>query len=120
MVGLRADMLHLVLPELQLEARLATPVRVLPAVVGQHLLRNAILRTGLPVHLEHMLRSLRGIQAKAHEVAAVVVHEADQVHLLARKAEAHDVRLPHLVRCRTLEEPGFGGIVLANSLGWRG
>ncbi len=84
MVRLRAYVLHLVLRKLRLEPGLAAPVRVLPAIVRKHLLGNAVLRTRFAVHLKNMLGGLRRIQAKAYEISTVVIHKADQVHLLAR------------------------------------
>ena len=63
MVRLRTDVLHLVLLKLGLEAGLATPVRVLTPVVRQHLLGDAVFRTGLPIDFKHMLRGLGSIQA---------------------------------------------------------
>ena len=63
-----------------------------------------------------MLGGLRRIQAKAYEISTVIIHKADQVHLLASQAEAHDVRLPHLVRGGPFEKPRLRRIVLTRRL----
>ena len=118
MVRLGLDVLHLVLRKLCLELGLAPPVRVLAAVVGEHFLRHSVLSAGLPIDFKHMLGGLGGIQAKAYNISTVVIHKADQVHLLSSHAEAHDVRLPHLVGRSTLKKSGLRRIMLA-PLFWR-
>lgn len=69
MVRLRLEVMHLILPHLLLEPRLPTPRRVLPAVVGQHLLRRLVLRRGTAVHLQNVFRRLAPVQFQTRHVA---------------------------------------------------
>jgi hypothetical protein len=56
-----ADMLDAVFLQLLLEAGLAPPVGVLPAVIGQNLLGDPVVGHRPPVGLEHMLRGLAAV-----------------------------------------------------------
>lgn len=87
-----------------LELRLASPHRVLPSVVGQHLGRLSVRRDASLERLHHQRRLLVVRKRVADHEAAVVVHEhADVQPLSAPKSKREDVRLPQLVRRRPLE-----------------
>lgn len=87
-----------------LKLRLATPRRVLPALIGQHLLRLAVLGNPTLERFDHQTRLLVMRHRPRHDVARVVVHEADEVHaLMASQFEREDVALPQLIRRRALE-----------------
>lgn len=91
-------------PQLLLEVRFAAPRRVLPALVGQHLLRLAVRRDAALEGLHHELRLLMVREVMRHDEARVVVHESRQVQpLVTAQQEREDVRLPELVRLRALE-----------------
>ena len=112
MVGTGTDVLDAVLFHLPFEAGLAPPVRVLPAIVGEHLFGHTVLGNAAPVGLQHVGGRLAAIQPQGGNVAAVVVHEADQVGVATRQPEGHDVALPQLVGTGAFEEPGLGWILL--------
>ena len=112
MVRGAADMMDAVLGQLLLEARLAVPAGVLPPVVREHLLGNAMLADRRAVHLHDVLARLAPEQAQADDIAGVVVDEPDQVGVPPIQPEAEDVRLPHLVRRCPLEEPRLGRVLL--------
>ena len=109
-VGLGADVGDAVLGQLQLEAGLAAPGGVLAAVVGEHLAGCPVFRYRAAVNLDDRLRGLAAEQLEAHDVPRVVVHERDQVRVVAAQPEAEDVALPHLVGGRPLEKPGLARI----------
>jgi hypothetical protein len=89
-----------------LKLRLATPRRVLPTLIRQYFLRLAILRNAALDRLDYQTRFLVMRHRPRHDVARVVVHEADEVHaLMAAQLEGEDVALPHLIRRRALEAP---------------
>nr|WP_319525794.1 hypothetical protein [uncultured Desulfosarcina sp.] len=117
MVGTGTDMLDTVFFHLPFEARLAAPVRVLTAVVGEHLPGNAVLGNTATVGLQHVFGGLAAVQSQGDDIPAVIVHEADQVGVAAGQPEGHDIALPHLVGSRTFEKSGLGGILLRLTLG---
>jgi hypothetical protein len=111
-MGPALQVVHAILLELGLEAGGAPPAGKLPALVGEQLLRDAVLRHRPAVHLQHVLRRLAAKHVQPHHVAGVVVDKADQVGVLAAQAEGEDVGLPELVRRGPLEEARLGGITL--------
>src|ERR1017187_10647169 len=111
MMGLAAEVMPPVLLQLVLEAGLASPGGVLPTVVGEHLLGRAGLAHSGAIDLQHVLCRLAAKQIQPDEVARMVVDKTDQVRVLAAEPEREDVRLPHLVGRRALEEPGLGRIL---------
>jgi hypothetical protein len=112
MVRPALQVVHPILLELGLEPRGPAPARVLPALIGKHLLRDAVLRHRPAVDLQDVLRRLAAEDVQPHHVAGVVVEEADQVGVLAAQPEGEDVGLPELVRRGALEEARPGGIPL--------
>jgi hypothetical protein len=102
-----AEVMDMILLQRLLKPRLAAPVRVLPAIVRQHLLRQAKLADRLPIDFQHMLRRLAAIQPQPDQVARVVVHEPDQVRILTTEANGANVALPHLIGCGPLKETRF-------------
>jgi hypothetical protein len=117
-----AQMMHPPLGQFPLEGRLAPPVGVLPAVVGQHFLRRAVGAHAPPVDFQQVIRRLRTEDLQRRDVAGVVVDEADQVGVAARtqplgwarrfrvEFEREDVALPELVRRAALEKARLGRI----------
>lgn len=92
--------------ELPLEVRLPAPGRVLPPLIRQHLLGRAVLRDAPREGLHHQLRPLMVGERVRHDEARVVVHEGRQVQpLLPPQQKRENVRLPELVRGRSLEAP---------------
>lgn len=87
-----------------LELGLAAPHRVLPAVVGQHLRRLPVRGNASLERLHHQRRFLVVCKRVPHHEPAVVVHEHAHVQpLRPPQPEREDVRLPQLVRRRSLE-----------------
>jgi hypothetical protein len=82
----------------------SSPHRVLPAIVGQHLLRLTVRRHAVLERLHHQRRLLVVRERVTDDEPAVVIHEHAHVEpLRAPQPEREDVRLPQLVRCRALE-----------------
>jgi hypothetical protein len=78
-----------------LEFRLPAPRRVLPPIVGQHLLWRAEGGDGALQRLQDQRGTLVVCQDVADQEAAVVVHEGCQVQpLVTSQQEGEDVRLP--------------------------
>jgi len=107
-----ADMLDPVFFKLLFEPSLPPPVGVLPAVVGQHLPRNAVLGYPSTVDLKDVFGRLAAVQSQGGDVTAVIIDEADQIGVVAPQPEGHDVALPKLVGPRPLEEPRLGWVFL--------
>lgn len=85
----RSDVMDPVLLELQLELRLAPPGRILPAVVRQHLLGDAILGRGAAIDLEDVDRRLAPEETQSDHVSGVVVNKADEVGVLSAEPELY-------------------------------
>jgi hypothetical protein len=111
-MGPALQVVHVVLLELGLEAGGTPPAGELPALVGEQLLGDAVLRHRPAIDLEDVLRRLAAEDVEPHDVAGVIVEEADQVSVLAAQAEGEDVGLPELVRRGALEEARLRGIPL--------
>ena len=119
MVGSRDDVVDPFAEEFLLEDALAAPGVVLTALIAEDFLGRAVLADRGSQDLHHLKRSLRGIEAPAHDVPRVVVHEGDQIDLLALGHGPHrDVGLPELVGFRPLEAPHhFGALPFPRFLG---
>jgi hypothetical protein len=111
-MGSALQVVHAILAELGLEAGRAPPARELPALVGEQLLRDAVLRHRPAVDLQDVLRRLAAEDLQPHHVAGVIIEEADEVGVLAAQPEGEDVGLPQLVRRGALEEARPGGVPL--------
>ncbi len=105
-------MMDLVFLKLQLESAVASPARILPAVVGQHLFGWVILGCGPAIHFNDVLRCLALKQLKAGHIPGVIIYEADEVGVSAPKTEGEDVCLPELIRRCPLEESGTRDVAL--------
>jgi len=110
-VGSALQVVDMVLLELGLEAGRAPPTGELPALIGEHLLRDAVLRHRPAVDLQHVLRRLAAKDLQPHHVAGVIIQKADEVGVLAAQPEGEDVGLPELVRRGALKGAGRGGVV---------
>ena len=87
-----ADVMHAHPREQFLELRLAAPHRVLPAVVGQHLLGLPVRRDAALERFHHERRLLVVRERVSDDEPAVVVHEHAHVQPLAPpQAEREDV-----------------------------
>ena len=116
MVRRAADMVDPVLRQFHLEARLAAPGRVLPAVVREHLLGTAVFGHRPAVHLQQILGRLPAVDAKPCDVAGMVVDEPEQIRVMPVELEREDVALPHLVGRGALEEARLGRVTLGLGL----
>ena len=76
------DMLDAVAAQLFLELRLAPPRRVLPALIGEHFARVAVLGDATLKRFDDQARLLVMGHRPRHQVTRVVVHEADDVDAL--------------------------------------
>jgi hypothetical protein len=106
------DVPHTVLVQFLLEARLAPPVRVLPAVVGQDLLGDPVVGHSATIGLQNVLGRLAAVQSKCCDVAAVVVDKPDQVGVVPPQSDSQDIALPELVGSGALEEARLGWVLL--------
>jgi hypothetical protein len=106
-----AEVMDVILLELRFKPRLPAPIGVLPAIVRQHLLGQAILAHRPPIHFQHVLGGLTAIESQPDQVARVIVHEPNQVGILTADANRANVALPHLIGRRPLEEPWLGRIL---------
>jgi hypothetical protein len=98
------DVLDALTLELGLELRLASPRRVLAAVVGERLLRHAESRNAFLEGLHHQCWLLMMGDGVADDEAAVVVHEDCHVQpLVASQQEGENVWLPELIWRGALE-----------------
>ncbi len=88
------------------ELGLAPPHRVLAPVVGQHF-RGLPVRGDAALERFHHERRLLVVRERVpHDESAVVIHEHAHVQpLCSPQPEREDVRLPELIRCRSLEAP---------------
>jgi hypothetical protein len=102
---LRFDMLHPVPPQLPFKPRRSPPVRILPPLVRQHLLRHPVLPNRPSIHLQHLLRRLAPVQPQSHHVPGVIIDKPNQIGIPAPKTKREDIRLPQLIRCRALKKP---------------
>jgi hypothetical protein len=100
------DMRDPIFFQLRLKPAGAAPSRVLPTIVRQHLLRWLELAHGDSIHFDNRLSRGTAEQIRTHDEPRVIIHEGDEVGILATQPEREDVRLPHLIRRRPLEEPG--------------
>jgi len=77
------DVLDPILLHLTLEAGLAPPIGVLPAVVGEHLPRHTVVGYPATVGLQDMFGRLTAVQPQGGDVTAVIIHKADQIRVAA-------------------------------------
>lgn len=91
------DVANPIFPQFGLETRGPAPARVLSPLIGQHLLGHTVLCYCPAVHLKHMLRRLAAKHVQPDKVAGVVIHEADEIGILASEPEGENIALPHLV-----------------------
>lgn len=95
--------------ELLLEVRAPAPRRVLPALVGQDLLRRTVVRNAARQCLHHQSALLVMRHHQAHHIPRVVIQERRHVHpLVLAQQEREQVRLPQLVRLGPLEAVRLG------------
>jgi hypothetical protein len=103
-VGTALDVSDALTPQLPLEVGVPTPGHVLPSLVGQHLLGRAVLRDAAGQRLQDQRGALVMGHHQRHHVPRVVVHEGGHVQSLVTPQEKReDVRLPELIRLRTLK-----------------
>jgi hypothetical protein len=97
-LGAGEDVLDALTVQQLAEAAGAAPGVILPALVREQLLGLAEALDAFQERFLHEVRGLLQPQPPRDDVAAVVVHKGDQVHLLAvaGQVEAGDVGLPQL------------------------
>jgi hypothetical protein len=117
MVWTALEVRHAIFLELGFEPAGAAPGGVLAAVVGEHLLGWRELPRCHPIHLDHRLGRGAAEQICAHQEPRVIIQKRDQIGVTASEPEGENVRLPHLIGCGPLEEPGPGDVAFANR--WR-
>jgi hypothetical protein len=104
MVRTALDVTNALTVQLRLEVRVATPGHVLPSLIGEDLTRRAIFRNAARQRFQDQRGTLVVRHHQRHEEARVVVHEGRHVKTMVTPQEKReDVRLPELVRLRTLE-----------------
>ena len=98
------EVVRAVLLHLGLETGGAAPIDILPAIVREHLFRRLIFTGRHAKDLQHVLGGVAAKQVAPDDEARVVIHEGDEVGVTAAQPEGEDVRLPHLIGGRPLEE----------------
>ena len=91
MMGLRFDVLDPVLHQLPLKPGRSPPVRILPAPVREHLLRDPVLANRPAIHLQYLVRRLSPAQLQAHHVPRVVIDKPDQIGIAAPQTKREDI-----------------------------
>lgn len=119
MMRLTLEVRHAVFAQLRLEPRRAAPGGVLPAIVGEQFLRRTEFADCRPVHFQHMLGGLAPKHIQPHEIPGMIIHEPNQIRVLAVQSKREDVGLPHLVGRRALKEPRLGWIAFRFTPGRR-
>lgn len=104
------EVVSAVLLHLGLEAGGPAPVDVLTPIVGEHLLGRLKLRGGDAEDFENIFGGMTAEQVSADHETGVVIHEADEVGVLAAQTERENIRLPHLIGRGPLKEAGPGEI----------
>jgi hypothetical protein len=90
--------------QLRFELGAAAPGGVLAALVGQDFSRRAVLGDAARQCLQHQHASLVMRDRQTHQIPRVIVQERRHVQpLVPAQQERKEVRLPQLVRLRTLE-----------------
>jgi hypothetical protein len=90
--------------QLRFELGAATPGGVLAALVGEDLPRCPVLGDASTQGLQHQNTSLVMRHRKTHQIPRVIVQERRNVDaLMAPQEEREQIRLPQLVRLRSLE-----------------
>ena len=113
MVGLASDMLDPVFFELFFKPGCATPVHILPAVIGQHLLGNTVFSGSTSKGLYNVFRCLAPIETKPGYIAGIIIDVAYEVGILTCQAECADIALPQLVWGRALKEARLGMVLFS-------
>ena len=110
MMGPALDVMNPILAQFRFKARGPAPAGVLASLIGEHLFGHAILGHRRAVHLQDVLGRLAAKDVHSYQVAGEIIHETDQVSVLAAQAEGEDVGLPHLVGRGALKKARLGGI----------
>jgi hypothetical protein len=109
-MGPALDVMDPILAQLRLEARSSPPTGILASLIGEHLFGHARFGHRRAIDLQNVLGRLAAKDVRSHQVAGEIVHEPDEVGVLAAQAEGEDVGLPQLVGRRALKEARLGGI----------
>jgi hypothetical protein len=107
------DMGDAILAQLGFEAGGAPPTRVLSPIVGEHFLGRLKLARPDAIHLDDRLRRGAAKQIGRRDEPRVIIQEGDEIRIFAAQPEGEDIRLPHLIGRRPLEEPRPGHIAWA-------
>jgi hypothetical protein len=76
-VRLAAEMMDPIFGQFLLEASPPAPRRVLPAIIGEHLLGHTVLRRRRAIDFQHVLGGLAAKQSQPDHVPRVVIQERD-------------------------------------------
>jgi hypothetical protein len=104
------DVMNPILAQLRFKARGSPPTGILASLIGEQFFGHAILGHRRAVHLQDVLGRLAAKDVHSYQVAGEIIHETDQVSVLASQAEGEDVGLPHLVGRGALKEARLGWI----------
>jgi hypothetical protein len=107
MMGLRTDVVDVILGQFLLELRLSAPRGVLPPVVGKKLRRNPVFPGRAPVHFQHILRALATVQPDPGDIPGVIIDKPDDVGQFVVEREGRDVALPERIRLGVFVPPVF-------------
>ena len=107
MMGLRTDVVDVILGQFLLELRLSAPGGVLPPVVGKKLRRNPVFPGRAPVHFQHVLRALATVQPDPGDIPGMIINKPDDVGRFVVECEDRDVALPERVRLGVFVPPVF-------------
>jgi hypothetical protein len=104
------DVMNSILAQLRFKTRGSSPTGILTPLIGEQFFGHAIFGHRRAIDLQDVLGRLAAKDVHAHQVAGEIIHETDQVSVLAAQAEGEDVGLPHLVGRGPLKEARLLGI----------
>jgi hypothetical protein len=104
------DVMDPILSQLRFKPRGPAPTGILASLIGEQFFGHAILGHRRAINLQDVLGRLAAKDVRSHHVAGEIIHETDEVGVLASEAEDEDVGLPHLVGRGALKEARLGGI----------
>lgn len=107
MMGLRTDVVDMILGQFLLELRLSAPGGVLPPVVGKKLRRNPVFPGRAPVNFQHVLRALATVQPDPGDIPGVIIDKPDDIGQFVVEGENRDVALPERIRLGVFVPPVF-------------
>ncbi len=110
MMGPAFNVMNPILAQFRFKPRGPAPAGVLASLIGEHLFGHAIFGHRRAINLQNVLGRLAAKDVHSYQVAGEIIHETDQVSVLAAQTEGEDVGLPQLVGRGALKEARLGGI----------